>query len=121
MGWNITEEGNVLHVAVDGRLVAAVAPANLNAGLLAESAAWADFAPAYRRLALSTLSWVLMAGYCLRSSPASCALTTFAERPAILTGGKRRVAPMGFPFESRFWTLMVSVSPLMFTRKRGAR
>ena len=27
MGWNITEEGNVLHVAVDGRLVAAVAPA----------------------------------------------------------------------------------------------
>ena len=27
MGWNITEEGNVLRVAVDGRLVAAVVPA----------------------------------------------------------------------------------------------
>ncbi|MCR5414165.1 MAG: STAS domain-containing protein [Kiritimatiellae bacterium] len=27
MGWNITEDGDVLNVAMDGRLVAAVAPA----------------------------------------------------------------------------------------------
>ena len=26
MAWNITENGNVLNVAIDGRLVAAVAP-----------------------------------------------------------------------------------------------
>jgi len=27
MAWNINEEGDILHIAVDGRLVAAVAPA----------------------------------------------------------------------------------------------